>query len=115
MDDEAKTDLVDIVSDASDVLDLSSDEPPQLPPELPVLPTGANVIFPGMMVPLVFSNERSIRCIDDTVVKNRFVVLIAQKHADEEDPAPDGVYDVGCASAILKMLKFPDGTTRILA
>ena len=114
MDDDERSDLIDIVSDAPDVLDLSSGEPPQLPPELPVLPVGANVIFPGMMAPLVFSNDRSIRCIDDTVVKNRLVVLVAQKTEDEEDPAPDAVYDVGCAGAILKMLKFPDGTTRVL-
>ena len=50
---------------------LTSLERPQLPGELPVLPTGANVIFPGMMVPLVFSSERSMRCVDDTVVKDR--------------------------------------------
>ena len=88
---------------------------PQLPSVLPILPAGANVVFPGMMVPLVFSSERSIRCIDETVVKERLVVLVAQKDAEKEEPAPEDVFDVGCAAAILKMLKFPDGTTRILA
>jgi len=107
--------LADIVSDAADIIGLSSGEPPELPPELPVLPTAGNVIFPGMMVPLIFSNERSLRCIDETVVGDRLVMLVAQKDVDDEDPAPDGAYGVGCAGAILKMLKFPDGTTRILA
>ena len=90
-------------------------EPAKLPSTLPVLPAGGNVIFPGMMVPLVFSSERSIRCIDQTVVKDRLMVLVAQKDSDEEDPSPDGLYEVGCAGAILKMLKFPDGSTRVLA
>ncbi|MFO7898520.1 MAG: endopeptidase La [Planctomycetota bacterium] len=98
-----------------DVDELQIEEQPKLPDVLPVLPTGANVIFPGMMVPLIFSNERTIRCVDETVVNDRLVVLAAQRDPEEEDPTPDGLYDVGCAAAILKMLKFPDGTTRILA
>ncbi len=90
-------------------------EEPKLPDTLPVLPTGANVIFPGMMVPLIFSSERSIRCIDETVVDDRLVVLVAQRDTDLEDPQPNDLYEFGCAAAILKMLKFPDDTTRILA
>ncbi|MFW6158497.1 MAG: endopeptidase La [Planctomycetota bacterium] len=98
-----------------EVDELQAEGQPKLPPALPVLPAGANVIFPGMMVPLIFSNERTIRCVDETVVNDRLVVLATQRDPEEEDPAPDGLYDVGCAAAILKMLKFPDGTTRILA
>jgi len=101
-----------VVEDAGEVIVASQ---PELPAVLPVLPTGGNVIFPGMMVPLVFSSGRSVRCIDETVVKDRLVVLAAQKDPEDEDPPPEGIYDVGCAAAILKMLKFPDGTTRILA
>jgi len=116
MSDEGDDKLVDDESDDMiDSVDLASGEVPQLPDELPVLPTGGNVIFPGMMVPLIFSGERSIRCVDDTVVGDRLVVLAAQKDSEEEDPGPDGIYPVGCAAAVLKMLRFPDGTTRILA
>ncbi len=100
---------------AAELVEAASNGRPKLPDELPILPTGANVIFPGMMVPLVFSNNRSIRCIDDTVVKDRLVILAAQKDTDKEDPSPQEICDVGCAAAVLKMLKFPDGTTRILA
>ncbi len=115
MGDDENHDLSDIVSVESDLSQLAGGEPPEIPPVLPVLPTAANVIFPGMMIPLVFSNERSMRCIDDVVVNDRLIALVAQTDPEQEDPAPDGAYDVGCAGAILKMLKFPDGTTRILA
>jgi len=99
----------------SDLPGPRSDEPPELPRELPVLPVGGNVVFPGMMVPLVFASDRSIRCVDDTVVKERLVVLVTQKDPEVTDPAPEDLYEIGCAAAVLKMLKFPDGTTRILA
>jgi ATP-dependent Lon protease len=102
-------------AEVEELPEILSTEAPQLPDELPVLPTGGNVIFPGMMVPLVFSNERSIRCVDDVLMQDRLVALAAQTEPDEEDPSPDGLYEIGCAAAILKMLKFPDGTTRILA
>jgi len=116
MNEDEKDDALDGLQDASaDLTAVLSGDAPKLPSELPVLPTGGNVIFPGMMVPLVFSNERSVRCVDDTVVKDRLVVLVAQKDTDAEDPQAEDMYDVGCAAAVLKMLKFPDGTTRILA
>jgi ATP-dependent Lon protease len=92
-----------------------TDGPPEIPDVLPVLPTGGNVIFPGMMVPLVFADDRAIRCVDATVVDNRLAALVAQRDPEVEDPGPEELYDVACAGAILKMLKFPDGTTRILA
>ncbi len=115
MDEEKKSDAIEVSIEPAEVTELTSDGRPKLPAELPVLPAGTNVIFPGMMVPLIFSGERSIRCIDETVVKDRLLVLTAQKDPDEEDPSPDSLHRVGCAGAVLKMLKFPDGTTRILA
>jgi len=116
MDDNGKNDKVEPANgDVIVPLEVTGDGPPAIPAELPVLPVGGNVTFPGMMVPLVFSTERSIRCIDDTVVKDRLVVLVTQKDVDAEDPAPEGLYDIGCVAAIIKMLRFPDGTTRILA
>ena len=116
MNEDEKDDSLEGLQEMSgDLTAVLSGDAPQLPPELPVLPAGGNVIFPGMMVPLVFSNERSVRCVDDTVVKDRLVILVAQKDTDAEDPQADDMYDVGCAAAVLKMLKFPDGTTRILA
>ncbi len=92
-----------------------SEQMPELPPEIPVLPAGGNVVFPGMMIPLIFSNERAVRCVDEVVMGDRLVVLTAQKDPNVEDPTPGDLYDVGCAAAVLKMLRFPDGTTRILA
>ena len=116
MDDNGKDDPVKAENGEAMVpLEVTPEGPPEIPAELPILPAGGNVVFPGMMLPLVFSSERSIRCIDDTVVKDRLVVLLTQKDVDEEDPTPEELYDVGCVAAIIKMLRFPDGTTRILA
>ena len=40
--------------------------------------------------------------------------LVAQKNAESESPGTDGLYSRGTAGRILKMLKYPDGSVRIL-
>ena len=40
--------------------------------------------------------------------------LVSQKNPEDEHPEPDGLYSRGTAGRILKMLKYPDGSVRIL-
>ncbi|RME93757.1 MAG: endopeptidase La [Verrucomicrobia bacterium] len=86
----------------------------QLPEVLPVLGLSDIVIFPGMTVPLVVESGPSIRLIDDVVAGDRFVALALQKDPEATDAGPEDLHQVGCACRVLRMLKFPDGTVRIL-
>ena len=47
--------------------------------------------------------------------KDKKILLMAQKNASEDDPAINDIYDVGCVSTILQLLKLPDGTVKVLA
>jgi len=85
-----------------------------LPEVLPVLGLSDIVIFPGMVVPLVVESAASIRLIDDVVAGDRFVGLILQKRADVDNPGPEDLWEVGCAGRVLRMLKIPDNTVRVL-
>ena len=85
------------------------------PPEtLPVLGLSDIVIFPGMVAPLLVDTAPSIRLIDDVVEGDRLLGLVLQRKAEAEDPKPEDLWDLGCAARVLKMLKFPDNTVRIL-
>ena len=44
----------------------------------------------------------------------RQIVLVAQKAAGKDEPKADDMFDVGCVSSILQMLKLPDGTVKVL-
>jgi ATP-dependent Lon protease len=72
------------------------------------------VVFPAMTVPLLVDNAESIRLIDDVVAGNRFLGLILQRNAETENPTPEELFSDGCVGRVLKMLKFPDGTVRVL-
>jgi ATP-dependent Lon protease len=85
-----------------------------LPDLLPILGLSDIVIFPGMVSPLLVETAGSIRLIDDVVAGDRFIGLVLQKKADIENPKPDDLWSHGCAVRVLKMLKFPDNTVRVL-
>ncbi len=86
----------------------------ELPEELPILPLRGTVIFPFMIVPLVVGRKSSIKLIDDAVRGNRIIGLVAQKDPETEDPEADDIYGVGTGGMILKMLRMPDGSARIM-
>lgn len=86
----------------------------KIPEILPILPLRETVIFPAMVAPIVVGRERSIKLIDDVAVGNKIFGVVTQKDPQIDEPNPDQVYNIGTACAIIRMLKFPDGTTRLL-
>jgi ATP-dependent Lon protease len=89
-----------------------------LPRELPVLPISEAVIFPAMMVPLVLTDTNLVRLADDCLAGDKILGTFAQRDTEtegEEDPADrDLIYKIGTAVKIQKMLRFPDGSMRML-
>jgi ATP-dependent Lon protease len=111
-----ETEFISILGASGD----GGDAPPpkvvakSLPDVLPILGLSDIVIFPGMVAPLLVETAQSIRLIDDVVGGDRFVGLVLQRKADVENPLPQDLWTHGCAARVLKMLKFPDNTVRVL-
>ena len=72
------------------------------------------VIYPFMVSPLFVARPKSIKLIDKVLLGNRLLGLVAQKDGDIEEPKPDDINKVGTVATVLKMLKFPDNSIRIL-
>src|SRR5438876_2386078 len=85
-----------------------------LPEVLPILGLSDIVIFPGMVAPLLVETFQSTKLIDDVVGGDRLVGVVLQRNAEAENPQPHEMHSVGCAARVLKMLKFPDNTVRVL-
>src|ERR1043166_3889441 len=88
--------------------------PQSIPSELPVLPLSDLVVFPFMVAPLLVSSQSSIKLVDDVVAGNRLLVLVLQKNPDIENPQEEDLHEYGCVGKVLKMLRFPDESVRIL-
>src|SRR5512142_2219465 len=85
-----------------------------LPDVLPILGLSDIVIFPGMVAPLLVETPQSTKLIDDVVGGDRLLGVALQRNAEAENPLPHEMHEVGCAARVLKMLKFPDNTVRVL-
>ncbi len=82
--------------------------------EIPVLALRDVVVYPQMVIPLFVGREKSIRCLDLAMEKDKHVFLVAQKDAAIDDPQAEDVYKTGTVATILQMLKLPDGTVKVL-
>ena len=85
-----------------------------LPDILPILGLSDIVIFPGAVVPLLVETGPSLKLIDDIVAGDRLFGAVLQRKADVAEPTPEDLHPVGCVSRLSKMVKFPDGTARVL-
>src|ERR1700761_6959626 len=88
--------------------------PRAVPEVLPVLGLSDIVIFPGMVAPLLVETSQSIHLIDDVVGGDRLLGVVLQRKPEVENPLPADMFEIGCAARVLKMLKFPDNTVRVL-
>ena len=86
----------------------------RVPEVLPVLPLRDLVVFPFIIVPLSVSRDRSIRAVDQALAENRMILLLSQKDKEVEDPEEADIYQFGTVAVIMRMLKLPDGRTRVL-
>ena len=86
-----------------------------IPQLLPILPLKDMVVFPSTVVPLVVAGENSIKLIDDSLVEEKMVALFLEKNPERRKDEKPELRDVGTGAVILKMLKFPDKSIRILA
>ena len=82
--------------------------------ELPLLPLRDVVVFPHMVIPLFVGRPKSIKALEAAMAAERRIMLVAQKAAAKDDPVVGDMFEVGCVSTILQMLKLPDGTVKVL-
>ena len=80
----------------------------------PLLPLRDIVIFPSMVVPLFVGREKSIKALQEAMKSDKSVVLVTQKNSEVDDPGYKDLYQFGCLSKILQLLKLPDGTVKVL-
>ncbi len=93
---------------------MAENELPPLPARLPVVATTNLVLFPFMMAPLVVARAASLRALDAALAGDRLIALTLQREEHEEVPAPESLHPIGCAAAIVRMMRLPDGSAQVI-
>lgn len=89
-------------------------KPEELPDELSILPIKNTVLFPGVVIPITVTRQKSIRLIKKAYQGNRIIGVVAQKNKQAEEPGIEDLYRFGTVARIIKMLVLPDGNTTII-
>ena len=82
--------------------------------ELPLLPLRGVIVFPNMVIHLDVGRERSVKALDEAMVHDNQIFLVAQKEAKTNEPVNDDLYSLGTVANIKQTLKLPGGTLRVL-
>ncbi len=72
-------------------------------------------LFPGVVLPIAVGRERSVRAIQAAVREDRAIGVVLQRDAEEQNPGPEDVYEVGTMAEIVRYITAPDGSHHVIA
>src|SRR5258708_20660829 len=108
VDDEQAVELNDSDTEPIDTSAVS------VPDELPILPLRGLVVYPQTAIPLTIGQPRSVRLVDEVVMNDRLIGLVAAKDPDQETPGPGEIFQSGTLSTIQPLFRAPDGPVPLL-
>jgi len=82
---------------------------------LPLLPLRGLTVFPYMVLHFDAGRPKSVAALEQAMVNNQEIFLVAQKEPEIDEPNEDDLYKVGTVSKIKQLLKLPGNTIRVLA
>lgn len=108
--------MIEIIADTGEAqeIEVTGSGTPNVSGPLPVLPLRDVVPVPDTMIPLAIGQERSVKLVDDVLAGARRLVMVASRDPEVEAPTPEQVHLVGVVGQVVRMLKVPDGTLRLL-
>ncbi|MDR1680520.1 MAG: endopeptidase La [Prevotellaceae bacterium] len=80
-----------------------------VPKHLPLLPLRNAVLFPGMVMPITVSREKSIRLLRDVHNGSQLLGATTQNDAKIDNPQATDLQKVGTLAKILKIVEIPEG------
>ncbi|MCR3921836.1 MAG: endopeptidase La [Firmicutes bacterium] len=82
--------------------------------QIPLLPLRGILVFPNMVLHLDVGRDRSVNALEQAMVEDNKILLVAQKEARIDEPTPNDMYTMGTIAQVKQMLKLPGGTIRVL-
>lgn len=81
---------------------------------LPVVALRGMTILPDMVVHFDVSRERSIKAIEQAMLREQKIFLVTQKDAQAENPGPEDLYRIGTIATVKQVIKLPHNIRRVL-
>lgn len=81
---------------------------------VPVLPLRDVVVYPHLVIPLFVGRARSVTALEEAMANDKQILLVAQRKAEDDDPAQEDLHQVATVASVLQLLRLPDGTVKVL-
>lgn len=84
------------------------------PVSLPMLPLRGLMVFPHMVLHFDVGRKKSIAALEQAMMGDQRIFLVAQRDMDVDDPTVEDIYHVGTIAAVKQVLKLPGDNIRLL-
>ncbi|MBW1615198.1 MAG: endopeptidase La [Deltaproteobacteria bacterium] len=102
------------ITDTDPILNFAEEDLDKISNVMPLLPVRDIVVFSDMLFPLFVGRDKSINAVDGAISKDNFIFLATQKDAEIDDPKADSIFTMGTVCKILRVIKIPNGQTKLL-
>ena len=85
-----------------------------LPEKLPILPLKNTVMFPGVVIPITATRDKSVKLIKHANSGDKLIGVVSQKDSSVSDPSFSDINKIGTVAKILRVLQMPDGNLTII-
>ena len=82
--------------------------------KFPAVALRGMVILPGMIAHFDVSREKSIRAIEESMMDEQHIFLVAQKDIERENPGLEDVYKIGTIAEVKQVIKLQNNVVRVL-
>ncbi len=86
----------------------------RIPDVIPLIGSGSTVMFPQQLMPVLATEEKEIKAIDDAAAGVKVLGLFSQKPGPGQGDYEGDLHDVGTAATIVRMAKAPDGSVHAI-
>ena len=99
--------------------DFQNDHAGEIPQDLPILPLRNSVAYPFSVMPLLVGVPRSVKLVEEALVGQGIIGLVASRDGSVEEPQPGQTYEIGTAAKIDRVSRErdldrkPDGGRRL--
>lgn len=107
---EVDADLIPLMT--TDDEEAISKEP--IPETIPILPLRNTVLFPGVVIPITATRDKSIQLIRDANTSDKLIGVVSQLDSSVQSPEEKDLHKIGTLARILRVLQMPDGNTTII-
>ncbi len=85
-----------------------------LPQTLPILALRNAVIFPGTILPITVSREKSLKLVKALYKSTKIIGAVTQIDIKVEEPKKEDLFNIGTSAKILKIIEMPDGGVTVI-